>query len=100
MIKKPLMKNGDGRRHIPSFNLIDYSFIVIRKSIEYEINLILVGNNFSQDRQLVKASRDTLKVYINSFGFLLPAFRLSLQLLYMPSTGFCIGSSKGAPNFE
>lgn len=97
MIEKALMELCDGGRDISAFDLIHDGFVVIRKPLENEINLIFMVHWFAEDGKLIKTSRYALKVDINGFALFLPVLELGFELLDVPATRFCICGCKCNP---
>ncbi|CAA7036528.1 unnamed protein product [Microthlaspi erraticum] len=84
---------------VSAFDLINHGFVIIGKAFKDEIYLIFMLYGFAKDGQLIKTSCNPLKVGINCFVFLAPAFELCLQLLDMTPAWFGIGKSQRVPNF-
>lgn len=99
VVKETLVQFPNGGRNISAFNLINNRFVLFWKTLKDEIYLIFMIQWFAKNGKLVKTCGDALKVNINSLGFFLPVFELSLELFDMSTAGLCIGRCKRGPSF-
>ena len=77
MIQQAFMNFCDARGCVFSFNLVNNHFVVIWKTIQKLLHLILMIIRLSKDRQLIQFGHHTLHVFINGFV----SFGVDLQLV-------------------